>query len=150
MTTIEEYREFSLNVNDLADIPTGWTENSLLTKCHNVQNGFDAKVYEKMENNVKTVVIAFSCYDFEINKLLELDINNSNIQDLSSVVPILFGLIPYQYNDAMALYTEVLEYYQNESINVEFTGWSLGGVRRLGFNPTELIESIENAIKKAA
>lgn len=148
MVTIEEFREFSLNVNNLADVPIGWNENSSLTKLNNQDHGFDAKVYEKTENNAKTIVIAFSCYDFEIQKFPE---SIPNLHDLISISSIFFGLIPEQYNDAMALYTEVLEYYQHEPINIQFTGWSLGGaiaqlmgatftssntVCRLGFNPT--------------
>ena len=48
MVTIEEFREFSLNVNNLADVPIGWNENSSLTKLNNQDHGFDAKVYESV------------------------------------------------------------------------------------------------------
>lgn len=44
MLTIEEFREFSLNVNNLVDVPIGWNENSSLTKLNNQDHRFDAKV----------------------------------------------------------------------------------------------------------
>lgn len=116
MTTNNEYRDLCLFVSDTASrIPQGWTINeSFGNLCKNFLTGFEAAVFEKeAENGSKTVVIAFRC--------------NNDLMDLPTIISLLKGEVSAQENNALNLYNAVTEYYKNDDVQIEFTGWSLGG-----------------------
>lgn len=75
---------------------------------------FDVTVYQKG----KTVVLAFA--GTERNPVHKSDVKNDAIILTSNN-------IPRQYGDAQRLYEQIKKDYKGKGVNIEFTGYSLGG-----------------------
>ena len=116
MPTIEEYTLLSLAANHEIEPPIGWNRNtSLDAYCYNHISGFEASVLEYVNNDgTKTVVISFKYNDLLLN-------------DAFLYIQSALGTIPQQQKDAQALYNAVIDYYKDQNIEIQFTGFSLGG-----------------------
>lgn len=85
----------------------------------NNSTGFKGAAYTQVDGNTVNVIIGFGCAE-------EGDYNDG-LNNLA----IANGQIPSQYYDAVAFYQGVSntcqELFEGKTINISFTGWSLGG-----------------------